>query len=98
MRLAAFSTALLWLALAEIAYVTSTSQYLDSHDIRAKCAPAKDLRLIYSWRSQRGSNPRNGLEKNYLRRSGCERKLTNTHQGDHVPVNMVSTDDSGRIA
>ena len=37
-----------------------------SHDISRKCAPAKDLRSIYSWRSQRGSNPHNRLEKKRL--------------------------------
>ena len=33
MRLAAFSSTLVWLALPEIAYLTSTNQYLDLHDI-----------------------------------------------------------------
>jgi hypothetical protein len=41
MRLAAFSTALPWLALTEIAYLTPTNQYLDSHDIRANALQQK---------------------------------------------------------
>jgi hypothetical protein len=51
-RLAAFSTASLWLALAEIAYLTSTSQYLDSHDIRANALQQR----IYDRFSRRGVN------------------------------------------
>jgi hypothetical protein len=60
--------------------------------------PIREVSLLEEKRSQRGSNPHNCLEKSKLRRRGRERKLTNTHQGDRVPVNMVSTDDSGRVA
>jgi hypothetical protein len=49
-------------------------------------------------RSQRGSNPRNCLGKSHLRRRGCERKRTETHQGDRVTVNMVQLDDPGGVA
>ena len=34
--------------------------------------------------------PRNCLEKSHLRRNGCARKRTFTHQNEAVPVNMLS--------
>jgi len=46
-----------------------------SHDIPRKCAPAKDLRSIYSRRSQLGWNPRNYLGKSHLCRRGSHENV-----------------------